>query len=107
MVDSAAAGSDKLSSLLDGTDGLPGIDLYLARQRLIGRGPNLLAEEGLLSAELFCQAPEILLIDRVGAGCYRKDQPCLMLPHAQPEVEAERLIFHTAGDQVVLSGDRQ
>lgn len=100
VADSVAAGTDKLNGLLAELDGQPGIDLYLARQRLIGRGPNLLAEgsrqELQSSAKILC---------RKGWRCWLlpKDQPCLVPPRMRGlRIEAEKLIFHTAGEEVVL-----
>ncbi len=97
---SVAADTDKLNGLLTELDGQPGIDPYLARQRLIGRGPNLLAEgsrEDLLaSAEILC---------RQGWRCWLlpKNQPCLVpLRMRGLRIETDKLIFHTASDKVVL-----
>ncbi|OEU72218.1 MAG: hypothetical protein BA869_02705 [Desulfuromonadales bacterium C00003107] len=100
IVDSIAAGSNELDSLLAELDGQPGIDLYLARQRLIGRGPNLLAEG---SREELATSAAILL---------RRGWRCWLLPTSKPErlpthlrsiqIEAESLIFFTAGEPIVL-----
>ncbi len=100
VVDSIATGSNELDSLLSELDGQPGIDLYLARQRLIGRGPNLLAEG---SQEDLAESANILT---------RRGWRCWVLPNALPrlvptrlrslKVGTESLTFFTAGDEIVL-----
>ncbi|APG28742.1 hypothetical protein A7E78_13405 [Syntrophotalea acetylenivorans] len=100
VVDSVATGSNELDSLLTELDGQPGIDLYLARQRLIGRGPNLLAEGS--QAEL-AESANILT---------RRGWRCWVLPNALPRlvptrlrslnIEPDMLTFFTAGDEIVL-----
>ncbi len=100
VLDSVAAGSNELDGLLAELDGQPKVDLYLARQRLIGRGPNLLAE-GL--REDLATSAAILL---------RRGWRCWLLPASKPtilptrlrslQIEAEALTFFTAGDPIVL-----
>lgn len=100
VADSVAAGGDELDNLLAELAGQPGIDGYQARQRLIGRGPNLLAEgsraELLASAEILC---------RNGWRCWLlpKDQPCLVPTRMRGlRIETDKLIFLTAGDEIIL-----
>lgn len=100
VVDSIAADSNELDSLLTELDGQPGIDLYLARQRLIGRGPNLLAEGN--RTELTKSAS---ILTRRGWRCW-------VLPNSPPrlvptrlrslQIKTEALTFFTAGDEIVL-----
>ncbi len=75
IVESVAAGSRELDTLIAELAGQPGFDPYLARQRLIGRGPNLLAEG---SKELLRPSANILV---------RRGWRCWVLP-----VEAPRLV---------------
>ena len=100
VVDSIAAGTSELDSLLAELSGQPGVDTYLARQHLIGRGPNLLAEGS--RAELV-ESANILT---------RRGWRCWVLPHSPPllvptrlrslQIETEALTFFTAGDEIVL-----
>ena len=100
VVDSVAAGNSELDSLLTELAGKPGIDTYLARQRLIGRGPNLLAEGNRTE---MAESADILT---------RRGWRCWLLPPTTPllvptrlrslKVEAEALTFYTAGDEIVL-----
>ncbi len=75
IVESVAAGSRELDALIADLAGRPGFDLYRTRQRLIGRGPNLISEG---SAELLRPAADILV---------RRGWRCWLLP-----VEAPRLV---------------
>jgi hypothetical protein len=100
VVDSVAAGNSELDSLLAELAGKPGIDTYLARQRLIGRGPNLLAEGNRTE-----MAKSANILTRRGWRCW-------LLPPTTPllvptrlrslKVEAEALTFYTAGAEIVL-----
>jgi len=103
VVDSIAAGNRELDSLLEELAGQPGIDTYLTRQRLIGRGPNLLAEGN--RTEL---AESANILTRRGWRCWLLPTP---IPRLVPtrlrslKIEAEALIFFTAGDEIVLERD--
>ena len=100
VVDSVATDTDKLNGLLAELDGQPGIDLYLARQRLIGRGPNLLAEG---SHEKLSVSAEIL--SRQGWRCWLlpKEQLRQVPPRLRSlQIETEALTFFTAGEEIRL-----
>lgn len=100
VVDSVAAGSSELDSLLAELKEQPGIDTYLARQRLIGRGPNLLAEGN--PTELTESAS---ILTRRGWRCWLlpASSPLLMPTRLRSlKIETEALIFFTAGDEIVL-----
>lgn len=100
IAESAAVGNQELEDLLAELSGQPGIDPYLARQRLIGRGPNLLAE-GLRDQ-----------LEPSAAILFRRGWRCWLLPKTLPslapirlrslQISADALTFHTAENQIVL-----
>lgn len=100
VVDSIAAGNRELDSLLAELATQPKIDTYLARQRLIGRGPNLLAEGN--RTEL---AESATILTRRGWRCWLLPaSPPLLVPTRlrSLQIEAEAVTFFTAGDEIVL-----